>query len=305
MTWDAHTGAASLRRLLTSGDFLALAGAHDALSARIAGRCGFPALWASGLGISAAAGVQDHGILGMREVLQASQAMGVAAGLPVLVDCDGGFGDVENVRQMVRLFEAGGIAGVCMEDKVYPKRNSLGGAAQHLEDVRVFAHKVEAAKATQCGSEFIVVARVEALVAGAGVEEAMRRAQAYAAAGADAVLMHSVSRRPDEIAQFAARWHGGLPLLVLPTTFPHVTEQQLTEMGIAGCIYANQALRACTLAMRRAFAALRRDRSASALEAEIAPVSEVLEMYETPARVRIHAPPGRPGPVLVGTGNRE
>jgi phosphoenolpyruvate phosphomutase len=129
------------------------------------------------------------------------------------------------------------------------------------------------------------------------VDEALRRAGAYSAAGADAVLIHSVSRRADEIAQFAARWQGAVPVLVLPTTYPDVTEQQLTELGISGCIYANQALRACTEAMRRVFQGLRHDRSASALEAEIAPVAEILEMYDAPARVRLPVPLGWGGRV--------
>lgn len=274
--------AAVLRELLYSGDFTAIAGVHDALCARAAEAAGYPALWASGLGISTVNGVPDAGVLGMREVLHCTQAMDLATGLPILVDCDAGFGDVENVRHLVRHFEAGGVAGVCMEDKRHPKRNSLGDGLQELESVEVFAEKIRMAKDTQRTPDFVVVARTEALIAGAGVEEASERAYAYQAAGADAILVHSRARSADEVAAFALGWRGAVPLLALPTTFPQVTERELALLGFAGCIYANQALRACLRAMRHVYHEMRVHRSALAVEAGIAPVADVLALGEPP-----------------------
>lgn len=280
MTPQCLSKAAALRQLLYSDEFTPIAGAHDALCSRLAESAGFAALWASGLGISAVNGVPDASVLGMRDILQSAQAMNLATTVPVMVDCDSGFGDIENVRQLVRHFEAAGIAGVCIEDKVHPKRNSLGNGKQELEPLDVFTAKIEMAKATQRDPDFVVVARTEALIAGAGITDAIERASAYEAAGADAILIHSRLHSVDEVASLTHRWRSSVPMLALPTMFPQVTEDEFAELGFAGCIYANQALRGCLQVIRHVYREMRAHRSAFSVDAEIASVAEVLALYE-------------------------
>lgn len=131
------------------GELSLAAGVHDGLGARIAQNSGFQVLWASGLGISASYAVPDESILTMTEFLNAARTMNDATDLPVLADCDTGFGGASNVARMVDQYERVGIAGVCIEDKVFPKRNSLGDGTQHQETIESFCNKIRVAKKAQ------------------------------------------------------------------------------------------------------------------------------------------------------------
>src|SRR5688500_3103335 len=118
-----------------------------------------------------------------------------------------GYGNFNNARRLVRKLEQRGIAGMCIEDKIFPKTNSfLEGPGQSLVTVDEFSRKISAIKDTQADDDFCVVARVESLIVGAPMEEALRRAEAYHAAGADAVLIHSRSSSPTEVLTFMERW---------------------------------------------------------------------------------------------------
>lgn len=275
--------AAALRDLLAQDRLVILGGAHDALSAKLAERAGFDALWASGLGISAVHGVPDASILSMGELLQAAVVINDGSRLPVVADCDSGFGNVHNVQRMVTKYERAGIAGVCMEDQTFPKRNSLDADAdQVLVPIDEFCAKIFAAKQAQASADFVVIARVEALIAGLGQENAYARASAYAESGADAILIHSRQRDPDEIAEFANRWNHAVPLVVVPTNYPTVTMDELQALGIRVAIYANQALRAATRAMDAALRAIVEHRTSATIEPELATVKEVFELQGTP-----------------------
>jgi hypothetical protein len=175
------------------------------LGARLAERHRFDGVWASGLGISAAHGVPDDSILTMTEFLESAVVISEACTLPVIADCDTGFGDVEHVRRMAQKYEAGGVAGVCIEDKVFPKHNSLGSGEQALEPTSRFCEKIAAAK-EETSDDFVVVARTEALIACKGQDEALRRGQAYQDAGADVLLIHSRAPEPDEVLEFGHNW---------------------------------------------------------------------------------------------------
>jgi phosphoenolpyruvate phosphomutase len=272
-----------LKERMASGSIIRCIGAHDALSARISQEEGFDAVWASGLGVSSVHGVPDANILGMQDMLQASRAIDRAVDLPVIADCDTGFGDAGVVRHMVREFEAAGIAAVCMEDKVFPKLNSFAEGRQELTPIGQFAGKIAAAKDVQRTSSFVVIARVEALIAGLDVDCALERACAYADAGADAILIHSKARTPDEILSFINQWDGRAPLVLVPTTYPSLgleTLEALEKVRIV--IYANQALRAGISAMRTVLATIRRTGSTIAVENGIAPVREVFALQDMP-----------------------
>ncbi|MFC1975003.1 isocitrate lyase/phosphoenolpyruvate mutase family protein [Chloroflexota bacterium] len=219
-----------------------LAGAHNALGAKLAERAGFDGIWSSGLEISTSYAVPDANILTMSEYLAAAQSMADAVEIPVVADCDTGYGNSNNVIHMVRKFEAASVAAVCIEDKLFPKVNSFIPGRQELASIAEFTGKLMAAKNTQNNPAFMVVARVEALIAGQGQEEALKRAHAYAEAGADAVLIHSKSKSPQPIVDFIYAWDFSVPLVVVPTIYYTITAQELEELGVKMVIYANYGL---------------------------------------------------------------
>ena len=200
----APSRAAKLRQMLQSAELEFLMEAHNGLSARIVREAGFKGIWALGLSISAQFGVRDNNEASWTQVVDVLEFMADAGDLPILLDGDTGYGNFNNMRRLVRKLEQCGIAGVCIEDKQFPKTNSfLNGERQPLADIEEFAGRIAAGKDTQTDPSFCIVARVEALIAGWGMDEALRRAEAYRAAGADAILIHSKLSKPDEILTFA------------------------------------------------------------------------------------------------------
>ncbi|MFC1590745.1 phosphoenolpyruvate mutase [Candidatus Omnitrophota bacterium] len=267
-----------LRELFLKKGLIRIVGAHDALGAKLAEKHGFHGVWSSGLEISTSHAVPDANILTMTEFLSAAGSMNDAVSLPIIADCDTGYGNSNNVIQMVRKYEAAGIAAVCIEDKHFPKVNSFIPGRQQLASVAEFVGKIMAAKNAQKTEEFMVIARVEALIAGWGMDEALKRAHAYADAGADAILIHSKAPDASEIAGFTGRWGDRAPLVVVPTTYPSVTVKELECMGVKMVIYANQGIRAAISAMDNILPQILRDGTTSRVEKEIAPMSEVFEI---------------------------
>jgi phosphoenolpyruvate phosphomutase len=168
------TKARKLRELMARPGPIVIMGAHNGLSGRIAEEAGFDGLWASGFEISASWAVPDANILTMAESLGAAKMMNDAVRIPTVADCDNGFGNAINVVRCVEEYERAGIAAICIEDNVFPKRCSFyAGVRRELSDVEEHAAKVRAAKATQKDRDFMVIARTEALIAGWGMEEAL------------------------------------------------------------------------------------------------------------------------------------
>src|SRR5689334_16542421 len=268
----------SLKRLLQDLPQVIACGAHDALSAKLVEQAGFDAIWASGFGLSAVRAVPDASILTMSETLEAARAMVEATSIPVIADCDTGFGNAINVMRTVADFEAAGVAAISIEDNVFPKRCSFyAGVARELVPAEEHARKIAAAKAAQRSADFMVIARTEALIAGWGKEEALSRARAYADAGADAILIHSKHPDLSELAEVAAAWDRPTPLVSVPTTYIGASLPDLERAGFRIVIYANQALRAALSAMRDALAALKAGDTV-ALEQRIAPLEDVYGM---------------------------
>jgi phosphoenolpyruvate phosphomutase len=274
-------GSVRLRRALAGDGPVRLAGAHNAFGAKLAERAGFEGVWASGFEISTAYCVPDAGILGMSETLAAAESMALQVDIPVVADCDTGFGNVDNVTHMVRRFEAAGVAAVCIEDKVFPKLNSYVPGLHELEPMETFVRKIGAAKAAQAGREFVVIARVEALIAGFSPAEALRRGRAYAEAGADAVLMHSNETLPRNLFAVLRQWDRETPIVVVPTTYGHVTVTELVSRGVKMIIYANHGLRSAMRAMEETFAEILRTGSTVTVEPALAPLKAVLELQGT------------------------
>lgn len=283
---QGRAGAAKSRQLrmtFAGGDVLRVIGVHDGFTALLAGRHNFDAMWVSGLGISAAHGVPDAGILGMGEFLQAARLADRSCSLPVIADCDTGFGDVNNLVHMVREYEHAGIAAICIEDKIHPKRNSFA-PGQSLIDAHEFAAKILAASQARLNLDFMIIARVEALTAGCGEDEAIRRALMYTQAGADGVVLHSGSATPDEVLSCVRRFrllNADVPLIVIPTTYPYVSVEQLREVGVSAVIYANQMLRAFVQVAERVLTEILASGSSSGIEADLASVGQVLALIGT------------------------
>jgi phosphoenolpyruvate phosphomutase len=271
-------GATILRRRLASPEIIRLIGAHNALGAKVGERAGFDGVWASGFEIAASYALPDASIVTMSEHIALARSMCDAVRIPVVVDCDTGYGDELQFAHAVRQFEAAGVAGVCVEDKQFPKLNSFVGGRQELANADAFVEKLRAGKQAQRTGDFVVIARTEALIAGCGVDEALRRAQKYADAGADAVLIHSKARTAGEIAEVAMQWDRPTPLVAVPTTYCDTPLDDLAALGIRMVIYANQGLRCALKAMEHVYAEILRTGSTASVEAQLWPMQRIFEM---------------------------
>lgn len=276
--------ANKLRELLATNKLTKIVGAHNGVSAKLVERAGFDGVWASGLEISASYGIPDASLISMNQFLEAARSMNEVIDIPIVADCDTGYGNALNVMYMVKRYEEAGIAGVSIEEKKFPKDNSLlAGGRQELLRVEEFEGKIEAAKAAQKNSDFMIIARIEALIAGWGQEEAQMRAHRYAEAGADAILIHSKSSDPGEVLEFINNWDLDLPLVLVPTNYPSLTEKDIEEMGkVKLVIYANHGLRAAIKAMENIFAKIKNDGGIYGLDGLIDPVSHVFEIQGVP-----------------------
>jgi phosphoenolpyruvate phosphomutase len=269
------------KQLLHSGEVEFLMEAHSGLSARIAEEAGFQGLWGSGLSISAAMGVRDNNEASWTQVLEAVEFMADATRVPILLDADTGYGNFNNARRLVRKLESRGVAAMCIEDKLFPKTNSfIRGEAQPLAEIGEFAGKIMAAKDSQSDPDFCVVARIEAFIAGWGLPEALKRAEAYHRAGADAILVHSKLHAPDEILAFQREWGSTCPVVIVPTMYYDTPTSVFEEAGISVVIWANHLLRASIAAMAQAARRIHVARSVEPLEGEIVPVEEVFRLQD-------------------------
>ena len=271
-----------LRSLFNRRGLIEIVGAHDGLSAKLVERNGFDGIWASSLEISTSYAVPDANILTMSQYLERACEMNDAVSIPVIADCDTGYGNSNNVVHMVKKYETAGIAGVCIEDKQFPKVNSYIPGRQELASIPEFVGKIMAAKNAQENQDFMVIARVEALIAGWGMEEALKRAHTYIDAGADAILIHSKSSEPNEIFDFARRWQNRVPLIVVPTTYCKVTSKELEDIGVKMVIYANQGIRAAIRAMEGVFDEIKRTGTVGSVEEKITSMKQVFELQGMP-----------------------
>jgi phosphoenolpyruvate phosphomutase len=241
----------------------------------LAQESGFQAVWSSSLEISAARCLPDASLLTMTEYLQAAANMQKVLSVPVIADCDTGYGNAMNVAYMVHEYQGAGITAVCMEDKLFPKMNSFAVGSQALLPPREFAHKIETAKNTQDGAGFFVIARTEALIYGFPVSEALERCHLYVNAGADAVLIHSKAKTNHQVLDFLAEWNGRRPVVIVPTTYPDWHVEDAARAGVAVVIYANQGLRATVSSLRSTYRSIYERGRSAALEEGIASVEDI------------------------------
>jgi phosphoenolpyruvate phosphomutase len=274
------TKAQALKNMLQSKDLAFLMEAHSGLSARIVQEAGFKGIWASGLSISAQLGVRDNNEASWTQVTDVAEYMSDATSIPILIDADTGYGNFNNARRLVTKLEKIGIAGACIEDKLFPKTNSLldERSAQPLADVKEFALKIRAMKDTQTDPNFCVVARVESFIAGWPLEEALKRATAYAEAGADAVLIHSKKNDPSDIEAFMKHWNKAVPVVIVPTNYPNTPVARFQEIGISTIIWANHNVRASIAAMQKTTKKIFEEQSLVNASKDIASVKEIFRL---------------------------
>ncbi|MDO4551796.1 MAG: phosphoenolpyruvate mutase [Planctomycetia bacterium] len=268
-----------LRELITSPDLTFLMEAHHGLSAKIVEETGFSGIWASGLSISAQLGVRDNNEASWTQVLDVLEFMSDATTIPILLDGDTGYGNFNNMRRLVHKLEQREIGGVCIEDKLFPKTNSfIDGEAQPLASVEEFCGKIKAAKDSQKDADFVVVARTEAFIAGWGLSEAIRRAEAYRKAGADAILVHSKKSNDSDIVAFMNEWGNRHPVVIVPTKYFSVPTEKFERMGISTVIWANHNIRSSIQAMQVTCQKIFQDRSLVHVEDKIVSVAEVFRI---------------------------
>lgn len=268
-----------LRNLLESNELEFILEAHNGVSASIAERAGFKGIWGSGLALSAQFGVRDSNEASWTQVVDMLEFMSDATSIPILLDGDTGYGNFNNMRRLVKKLEQRDIAGVCIEDKQFPKTNSfIDGEKQPLAEIDEFCGKIKAGKDSQHDDDFTIVARVEALIAGWGLAEALKRAEAYRQAGADGILMHSKMSRPDEILAFAKEWAGRSPLVIVPTKYYSTPTDAFRKAGVDLVIWANHMIRTSIEAMEKTSQEIFESESIADIEDKIASVNHVFEL---------------------------
>lgn len=269
-----------LRETLNQGRLFTAMAAHNPLSAKLAEQAGFDGIWGSGFELAASYAVPDANILSFGTHLEMMRAIASVTSIPLIADIDTGFGNAVNVRYVVPQYEAAGASAIVMEDKTFPKDTSLRAEGrQELVRIEEFQGKIEAAVAGRHDPEFVIIARTEALIAGQGQDEALRRAAAYEEAGADAILIHSKQKTPDEVLAFINAWNGRVPLVIVPTAYPELTESDIKALRKVGIvIYGNHAIRAAVGAMQTVFAKIRREEGIRAVDKTLPSVQEIISL---------------------------
>ena len=267
------------KQMLTSNQLEFILEAHNGMSAKIVEEAGFKGIWGSGLAISAALGVRDNNEASWTQVLEVIEFMSDATNIPLLLDADTGYGNFNNVRRLVKKLEQRKIAAMCIEDKLFPKTNSfINGEAQELAKIDEFAGKIKAAKDTQQDPDFCVVARIEAFIAGWGLSEALKRAEAYYKAGADALLVHSKKSTAEDIFDFMKEWKDTCPVVIVPTMYHSTPTEEFQKCGVSLVIWANHLMRSSIKAMQLTASKIYNDKSLTSVEKEIVPVKEIFRL---------------------------
>ncbi|MEJ2672959.1 MAG: phosphoenolpyruvate mutase [Deltaproteobacteria bacterium] len=270
--------AKKLKEIITSSNLSFIMEAHDGLSAKIVQEAGFEGIWGSGLCLSAAWGVRDNNEISWTQVLEILESMSDITSIPILLDGDTGYGDFNTLRRVIKKLEQRQVAGICIEDKLFPKTNSfIDGDKQELATIEEFTGKIRAAK-DFCGQDFCVVARVEAFIAGWGLGEALRRAEAYHKAGADAILIHSKKSQPEDIISFMQAWKKTSPVIIVPTKYYSTPTKVFEDLGVSVVIWANHLLRGALKIMQETAKCIFREKNLLSVEDRIAPVGEIFRL---------------------------
>lgn len=266
-----------LKSALLSPELSFIMEAHDGLSAAIAQRAGFKSLWASGLSISTSLGYRDSNEASWTDLVDVVERMVYSSSLPILVDADGGFGNFNNARLLAIKLRQRGAAGICLEDKTFPKTNSFIGNKHELADISEFSGRLQAVK-DSVGDDLVVVARTEALIAGHSMDEALARAHAYADSGVDAILIHSRLPNADQILDFMHHWKNRLPVVIVPTKYYKTPTQTYRDANVSAIIWANHSMRAAASHMTKICKLIAANQSIAEVEGDICTLEDIFSL---------------------------
>lgn len=273
--------AATIREQLAGQKASVLFGVHNALGAKIAEEAGADGLWISSFEVHAAHRLPDADILGTQDYVSVVQQIVDRVSIPVFVDGNAGGGNAINTIRLVREFEKAGASGICIEDNPFPKRCSFyDGMQEDLELESTFCGKIQAAVEKRIDGDFVVVARTEALIKDLGLQTALDRTKAYAAAGAEGVLIHHKGADPGPVLEFADRWYRteDVPLVCVPTTYNSVTYSDLDGAGFKLIIFANYGVRAIVKALQGTFEAVMADKRLADADEHVVSMEEVFRL---------------------------
>ncbi|TDI86082.1 MAG: phosphoenolpyruvate mutase [Caldithrix sp.] len=284
-----------LRRLLDAKPLVRILEAHSGLTGLIVENAQVPnavetrqfdGIWASSLTDSTSKGKPDIEVVDFTSRYRTIEDILEVTTKPIIVDGDTG-GKTEHFKYRIKTLERLGVSTVIIEDKVGLKQNSLFGTSvpQQQETIENFSHKIEQGKLSQVTDDFMIIARIESLILKKGQEDALKRARTYLEAGADGIMIHSKEPSGDEIFEFCRAYRSfptKMPLVVVPTAFPHVSEDEWQEMGVNIIIYANHLLRSAYPAMLRTAKSILETKSAAdASEKYCLSINEVLNLFST------------------------
>ncbi|MFC1940373.1 phosphoenolpyruvate mutase [Chloroflexota bacterium] len=280
-----------LKRLIAVKPIVRVLEVHNGLSALIVENIGvevgnylreFDAMWSSSLTDSTAKGKPDIEAVDMTSRMQTVNDIFEVTTKPLIFDADTG-GRPEHFIFTVKSLERLGISAVVIEDKVGLKKNSLLGeeVVQQQDTIEDFSNKIHAGKQAQITDDFMIVARIESLILGKGMDDALVRTRSYIEAGADAIMIHSMKEKPDEILEYCTRYRNldrQVPLVAIPTNYNKISEDELANAGINIVIYANHLLRSAYPAMYKAAELILKNGRCYECEEVCMSISEILDL---------------------------
>lgn len=244
----------------------------------------FDAMWLSSLCDSTEKGKPDIELVDLTSRVRTINDVMEVTMKPIIFDGDTG-GLIEHFVYTVRTLERLGVSAVIIEDKNGLKRNSLFGAEveQTQDSIKHFCEKIKAGKKVQLTDDFMIIARIESLILEKGLEDALNRADAYVAAGADGIMIHSRNKNPEEIFSFCDAFrlkHPDVPLVVVPTSYNQVTENDLVEHGVNIVIYANHLIRSAYPAMEKTATDILTYHRAKETDDRLMPIKQIISLIE-------------------------
>ena len=282
-----------LRRLLNMVPIVKTIEVHSGLTGLIAEKTvvvdgesidQFDAMWISSLCDSTEKGKPDIELVDMTSRFRTIEDVMEVTTKPIIFDGDTG-GLAEHFVYTVRSLERMGVSAVIIEDKKGLKKNSLFGTEvqQTQAGIEEFSEKIRMGKKAQLSDDFMIIARIESLILERGMEDALERARAFVKAGADGIMIHSRRKEPDEILAFCDRFRAEdphTPLVVVPSSFNIITEEELAAHGVNICIYANQLLRAAFPAMENAARSILKHHRAKEIDSELMPIKQIITLID-------------------------
>ena len=282
-----------LKRLIHSKNIVRVLESHNALTGLIIENLKlskkninieFDGMWSSSLTDSATKGKPDNSSVDFSSRLLSLNEMMDVTTKPIVFDADNG-GQLEHIQFLIRSLERSGVSAIVMEDKIGLKRNSLfkNQKGTRQDKPSTFAKKIKQICRTRKSNDFMVIARIESFILGKGLKDALKRAEVYSKAGADAILIHSKEKTPKEIFSFAKQFKKSkyyIPLVSVPSTYSKVYEKDLIKNGFKLVIYANQLLRAAYPAMQNAAKSILDKTRAFEIDKKIIPIKEIINLIK-------------------------